>query len=90
MKFNREELRAAFKVLYALVMNLTKEERNNNYLFDNGLITAKVKFMDAKSHESEFDDAQRAAFEQAQTKFRGKLEKLKPAVDFLIRLKEIL
>ena len=90
MQYTREELKATFKVLREILMTDTEKERKEKYLFEHGLIVAKDDFLRSKKYESDMADEERLAFQKAEVAFQRKLENVRPAIEFIIRLEEVL
>ena len=89
MHYTKEELAKSIDVLWDIVMVASERQRKTDYLFEEGLIVAKESFLDAKKDESGFTDEEHIAFQKAEVAFQRKLVNIKPAVEFLIRMKEI-
>jgi hypothetical protein len=89
MHYTKEELAKSIDVLWDIVMVASERQRKTDYLFEEGLIVAKESFLDAKKDESGFTDEERIAFQKAEVAFQRKLVNIKPAVEFLIRMKEV-
>jgi hypothetical protein len=90
MQYSKEDLKATFKVLWEILMTGTEVERKEKYLFDYGFIVAKEEFLTAKKSESDFTDEEQVAFRKAEVSFKRKLENVRPAIEFIIRLEEVL
>lgn len=81
-KMTKAELKKALTIIWDICMNMTQEERDSKYLFGNGLIKSKDIFMRQRENKVEIPQ------EKVQ-KFREKLEAVKPLVDFLLKMKEV-
>jgi hypothetical protein len=90
MNYTKEELAKSIDVLWDICMVSSEKQRKEDYLFENGLIVAKESFLTAKKNESGFTDEERLEFQRGETAFQRKLENIKPAIEFLIRMKEII
>jgi hypothetical protein len=90
MNYTKEELAKSIDVLWDICMVSSEKQRKENYLFENGLIVAKESFLTAKKNESGFTDEERLEFQRGEASFQRKLENIKPAIEFLIRMKEII
>tara|TARA_R110000822_G_scaffold296128_2_gene418490 strand:- start:485 stop:757 length:273 start_codon:yes stop_codon:yes gene_type:complete len=90
MEYSKEDLKATLKVLREILMTSTEKERKEKYLFDYGFIVAKEEFLIAKKSESDFTDEGRVAFQKAEVSFKRKWENVRPAIEFIIRLEEVI
>lgn len=89
MHYSKDQLKSSIDVLWDICMKASEKERKEKYMFEEGLIVAKDSFIQAKKDEGSFDEQERIAFQKAEVAFHRKLENIKPAVEFLIRMKEI-
>ena len=83
-KISREQLDEALNIMWDICMNLSKEERDEKYLFGRGLIKSKDIFL------SQYKKEGVTIPEEKVNKFRDKLERVKPLVEVLIKLKEVI
>ena len=84
LKMTREELRKAMAIMWDICMGMTKDERDEKYLFGKGLIKSKDIFL------SQYNRTDVNIPQEKIDAFRTKLENVKPLVDFLIKVKEVI
>lgn len=84
LKMTRDDLRKALAIMWDITMSMSKDERDDKYLFGKGLVKSKDIFM------SQYQKPDINIPEEKVDKFRSKLENIKPLVDFLIKAKEVI
>lgn len=84
MKLTKAELTSALKVMWDICMEMDESQRKQKYLFNNGLLKSKDNFMEQYNNPNVNIPSEKI------DNFRNKLENIKPLVDFLIKIKEIL
>ena len=81
-KMSKAELIAALKVMWVLVMEADKTSRDNEYLFGKGLL----QFNKAMSNGDKVKDMTK----EQQDKLKVKITNVKPLVDFLLKMKDVI
>lgn len=90
MKLTRKELKEAVDLMYDIVMTMDSTTREQQYLFGKGLIASKDIFMRQKEKVKSLSPADKETFELKADIFRKRLERVRPLVSFLIKIKEVL
>lgn len=83
-KLTKADLIKALEIMWKLVMEMDKDTRDEQYLFSKGLMQFNEVFK-VKSAADGF------TMEQAQQdKLKTKIDNLKPLVDFLLKMKDVI
>jgi len=90
LTLSRVEIEQAIDIMWEIVMTLKKEDRDSLYLFGNGLLPSKDLFLKKKEESGSLKGAEKEQFEQKVDIFRKKLENIKPLVQFLMKVKEVM
>jgi len=83
LKLTNEQLKSAVDIMWKICMEFDKDTRDKDYLFGGGLIKSKDVFLSQKEKDVKIP-------KEKEEKFREKLENIRPLVEFLIKLKEII
>jgi hypothetical protein len=83
-KLTKAQLIEALGIMWALVMDLDKESRDERYLFGGGLL----KFNEVFKENQTKDDFKMS--NDQKEKLKTKITNLKPLVDFLIKMKDVI
>lgn len=83
LKMSRKELRDAIDIMWEICMELDKDQRDKKYLFGKGIIESKDVFLKQYKTGKSLDQSKVNAF-------KHKLENVKPLVEVLIKLKEVI
>lgn len=91
LKLSREDLKKAHGIMWTLVMEATKKERDEQYLFPFGVIKSKELYMTQKKNiNTTTPPAKLHAFETQSAIMRERLTNIEPLILFLIKLNEVL
>lgn len=90
LELSVEELKAAVKVAEDIVLKMDKNERNEVYLFDQGLLKSKDNFLFTAQRYNKLTPGDQLKFDTQQKLFSAKLKNVEPLVSFILKLKEIL
>lgn len=83
-KLTKDDIKKAVTIMWDICMELDKDSRDQTYLFGKGLIKSKDIFL------SQFNRPDVELPQEKVDKFRHKLENIKPLVDFLVKIKDVL
>lgn len=83
-KLTKADLIAALEIMWKLVMEMDKNTRDEQYLFGKGLLQFNEVFK-TKTAAKEFKMEK-----EQQEKLKTKINNLKPLVDFLIKMKDVI
>jgi len=83
LKMKPQQLKTAVDIMWSICMELDKDTRDKEYLFGGGLIKSKDIFLSQKEKDVKIP-------KEKEDLFREKLENIKPLVEFLIKLKEVI
>ncbi|WZE63550.1 hypothetical protein PANI_CDS0030 [Maribacter phage Panino] len=90
LKLSKEDIKQAVDIMWEIVMTTDTKQRENTYLFAKGLIKSKNLFLEAKAKEETLPENKKEVFKHKENIFRQRLENVKPLVDFLIKMKEVI
>lgn len=94
LRMSREDLRKATLIMWDICMEMESNQRDSEYLFNKGLIKAKDSFLILKnrieSNQANLDNATKEDFLAKEEAFKQKLINIKPLIEVLIKLKEVL
>ena len=90
LKMSKEDLKKAVDIMWEIVMTSTSKERDERYLFSKGLIKSKEVFLSTKEKYKDTTGDEKDKFNKTKEIFRERLESVKPLVEFLIKVKEII
>lgn len=89
MELSKEDLRKALYIMWDIVMKMSSDERDSKYLFKNGVIKSKEVFSQRMDAIKNGNQPESASFIEAKEIFESKLKSLRPLVEFLVKMKEI-
>lgn len=81
-KLTKVEFISALKVMWFLVMEADKTSRDNEYLFGKGLLEFNEVFSDGEKIKD--------MNTEQQDKLKNKISNIKPLVDFLLKMKDVI
>jgi hypothetical protein len=90
LELSTEELKQAVSIMWEIVMTMDNNQRQGKYLFSKGLIRSKTIFLSQKEKSKLLTGENKETFDLKTEIFRERLENVKPLVNFLIKIKEIL
>lgn len=90
LELSIEDLRKAVKVGEDILLRMDKDERNETYLFDQGLLKSKENFLSIAQRYDKLSPSDQLKFDTQQKLFSVKLQNVEPLVSFILKLKEIL
>lgn len=83
LKMSKEQVKEALAIMWSLCMEYSKEERDNKFLFGQGLIKSKEIFLTQKESGVNIP-------KEKEEKFKEKLENIRPLIEFLVKMKEVI
>lgn len=90
LELSRDDLKKAIDIFWEIIMVMDLKQREGKYLFSKGLINSKDIFISQKNKMESITGNRKDVFNLKAEIFRERLENVKPAVKFLIKIKELL
>ena len=89
-KLSREEIRAAIKILEELLLTGDREDMYQKYLFPKGFLLAKKTVDQAQKDLPDFPPHMADLFEKQYKGYVQKIKDVKPLLDLIFKLKEVI